>query len=233
MKNLITTAIVFVILSGTTALIAQSVSDLPSNSSPFNFTGPSVMAYDGRYEGVRGTNTFFEEFKPGTIELKKGKFSDVSINYDAYSDNLLAKNEKIKDIVQMRKDMVQNFVLKDATGQEFTFTKESLNGSPTFLLNLVRDSISLYCRVSKTIKKAEIGGAYRIDQSKSDEFVTVNTYYVNKGDGQFQELAKSKKGILKVFPEYDDQLSTYWKKNKVDFDSYDQMKQLISHINSL
>src|SRR5689334_15850600 len=102
MKNLATNAFVLTMLFATPRLVAQNVSDLPANSSPFNFAGPSVMAYDNRYEGVKGTNTFFEEFKPGTIELRKGKFSDVLINYDAYSDNLLAKNEKMKDIVQMR-----------------------------------------------------------------------------------------------------------------------------------
>lgn len=233
MKNLILTVFVFAICCTATRLIAQNVSDVPFNSSLFNFMGPSVMAYDNRYEGIKGTNTFFEEFKPGTIELKKGKFSDVLINYDAYSDNLLAKNEKLKDIVQMRKDMVQTFVMKDEAGQEFTFTKQNVNGTPTFLLDLVRDTISLFCRVSKTIRKAEIGGTYKIDQNNSDEFITSNNYYIAKGGGELQELQKNKKDLLKAFPEYRDQVSAYLKKNKIDFNNYDQMKLVIAYVNSL
>src|SRR5688572_32937249 len=109
MKLLTVLVFVFVILSCPCAMKAQGTTDLPSNSFPYNLGGQSVMAYDNRYEGVRGTYTFSEEFLRGAVELKKGKFSDVLINYDGLTDNLLAINDKLKDTVQMRKDLVTNF----------------------------------------------------------------------------------------------------------------------------
>jgi hypothetical protein len=213
--------------------MSQNISDLPANSAPFNFTGYTAKAFDNRYEGVRGTYTFFEDFRPGMVELKRGKFTDVLINYDAYTDNLLAKNDKMKDTVQLRKDMVIRFAMKGASGEEALFVKKNLNGTPTFLYELVLDSISVYCKVSKTIKKADFGGAYNTSETRYDEFVTVNTYYVVKEDGKLQEIQNNKKGILKAFPEFEGQLSAYLKKNKIDFNDYGQVKLIVQYINEL
>jgi hypothetical protein len=223
----------FACLIGWNNLMAQNVSDVPMNSFPFNVTGQSFKAYDNRYEGIKGTYTFLVEFRPGVVELKRGKFNNVQLNYDAYSDNLIAINDKVKDTVQLRKDMVVSFVLIGASGEEFAFRKLSILGTPTFLLSLVRDTISLYCRISKTYNKAELGGAYRIPDSRSDEFVTVNTYYVTKGSDHLQEIRKSKNGILEAFPGHEEQLSAYLKKNKIDFKDYNQMKLVVIYVNSL
>lgn len=231
MKHLI--VFVFAVLCLSTRLIAQNVSDLPSNSFPFNLGGQTMMKYDNRYEGVRGTYTFAEEFMRGTVELKNGKFSDVLINYDALTDNLLAINDKLKDTVQIRKDLITNFVMSNAGGEKFAFTKQPINGTPTFLLELVDDIISLYCRVSKTIKKAEIGGAYNVSEKRYDEFITVYTYYVVKEKGGLQEIQKSKKGILQAFPEFNDQLSAHLKKNKINFNDNSQVKLVILYVNTL
>lgn len=233
MKHRLTIVFVFLCMCVGRQLTAQSVSDSPANSFPFNLGAQTVMRYDHRYEGVKGSYTFLEEFKPGTIVLSKGKFNDVLINYDAYNDDLLAMNDKIKEPVQMRKDMVLNFTLKNDDGEEFEFTKHNINGTPTFLLNLVRDSISLFCHVGKTIKKADIGGAYNTSERRYDEFMPLNIYYLAKGKGVLQELQKSKKGILQSFPEFDEQLSSYLKKNKIDFNNYDQVKALVLYVNSL
>jgi len=233
MKHLVVFTFVFVIVGCAIKVMSQSMADVPANSPPFNLFGQSVMAYDHRYEGVKGTPNFLEDFRPGTIELKKGKFTDVLINYDAYTDNLLAINDKIKEVVQMRKDMVVNFTLKSATGQVFSFSKQSLNGTPTFMLDLVRDTISLFCRVIKTIKKADFGGAYRIQDSKHDEFVTSDVYYVAIGTKDLQELERNRKSFLRMFPEFEDQLSAYLKQNKIDFKDPWHLKLLIQYVNTL
>ena len=214
-------------------LIAQNVSDLPANSAPFNFTGYSSMTFDNRYEGIKGSYTFLEDFSLGTVQLKKNKFTNILINYDAYSDALLAKSEKMKDTVELRKDLVESFVLKNGAGEEFIFVKKKLNTGPAFLWEIVRDSITLYCRIGKKIKKAEIGGAYNISEVRYDEFINTNQYYVDKGSGELILIQGTKKGLLKTFPEIESDLSAYLKKNKVDFDDYAQVKAVAMYINSL
>jgi len=72
-------------LIGAEKIVGQNISDLPANSAPFNFTGYTAKVFDNRYEGVKGTYTFFENFRPGTVDLKKGELTGVLINYDAYT----------------------------------------------------------------------------------------------------------------------------------------------------
>lgn len=224
--------LVFANVCSVAAVIAQNVSDLPSNSFPFNLEGQTMMRYDNRYVGVKGFYTFFEVFHPGAVEFKKGQIASGLISYDAYSDNLLARIEKTKDTVQLRKDLIKSFVIKRPSAGEVVFVRKEVNGVPTFLYELGRDSISMYCKVSKKIIKAEIGGAYNTNDKKYDEFITENTYFVTKA-GALVELPKSKKGVMKVFPEFEKQISEFFKVNKVDFNNYAHMKALIGHINSL
>ena len=232
MKKVKVIMFVFAIGCFSTGLIAQNVSDLPSNSFPFNLGGQTVMKYDKRYVGVKGFHTFFENFQPGAVELRKGEVANGWISYDAYTDNLLATIEKTKDTVQLRKDLVKGFVIKRPSASEVVFVKKEVNGIPTFLYELSRDSISMYCKVSKRIIKAEIGGAYNVTEKNYNEFVTENTYFVTKS-GALTELPKSKKGVIKTFPEFKDQISDFFKVNKIDFNNYNHMKSLVVFINSL
>jgi hypothetical protein len=232
MKKVKVIMFVFAIGCFSTGLIAQNVSDLPSNSFPFNLGGQTVMRYDKRYVGVKGFHTFFENFQPGAVELKKGEVANGWISYDAYSDNVLARIEKTKDTVQLRKDLINSFVIKRPSVSEVVFVKKEVNGVPTFLYELSRDSISMYCKVSKKIVRAEIGGAYNTTDKKYDEFVTENTYFVTKS-GALVELPKSKKGVVRTFPEFEDHVSDFFKVNKIDFNDYNHMKSLIAFINTL
>lgn len=224
---------VFASLLVSSEVVSQNISDLPANSFPFNFAGQTVMEFDNRYEGVRGVYTFFEEFWPGTIELTKGKFANVLLNYDACQDQVLARHERIQGIVQLRKDMVDRFTLIRSDGNEFRFVKKVIDGAPVFLLEIASDSMSMYCRIKKTIKKADLGGAYNISEEKFDEFVTGHTYYVEKKPKLLISIQNSRKGVLKAFPEYEKQLSTFFKNNKLDFNDYHQMKVLSVYLNSL
>ncbi len=223
----------FAFLTSLAKLSGQNVSDLPANSFPFNLSGQTLMAFDNRYEGIKGSYTFFENFSPGIVVMKKGTFNNVPINYDAYTDNLIARSEKINDVVQLRKDMILSFVLRSVSGEEFLFVKKPINENPIFLLEIIRDSISLYCKIGKTIKKADYGGAYNTSETRHDEFVTVNTYFILKGDSDPQEIQNSKKDILKAFPEFEDELSDYLKRNKINFNDYNQMKLMFTYINKL
>lgn len=191
------------------------------------------MTFDNRFEGIKGSYTFFEDFRPGSVETKKGTFNNVLLNYDGYSDNLMAKSEKIKDPVQMRKDLVTSFILRNPLGEEFLFVKKNVGGNPTFLWELVRDTISFYCRAGKTIKKAEIGGAYNTSEARYDEFVAMNKYFVSAGSGELIEIQNNKKAILKTFPEIENELSAYLKEKKLDFNDHEQMKALALYINEL
>lgn len=212
---------------------AQNVSDLPANSFPFNLSGQIVKTFDNRYEGVRGSYTFLDDFQPGIIELKGTLYKNVLINYDAYTDNVIAKHDKLEGAVQLRKDMISRFELNTSSDGVYAFVKRNVNGIPTFLLAIHEDSVSLYCKVNKTIKKASMGGAYNASQTNYDEFITVNTYYFQHNKGELIEIQNNKKGILKALPNLEKELTDYLKGKKLDFNDYEQMKLLSLYINEI
>ncbi|MBX2968874.1 MAG: hypothetical protein KF803_05860 [Cyclobacteriaceae bacterium] len=218
----------FSVLSATVAC-SQQVSDLPANSFPFNLSGNTIQTFDNRYEGVRGHYTFFEDFSPGVVELKnKEVYQNVLINYDAVSDNLIAKSERTSSNMVVRKDLVQKFVLRDGS-REFRFVKQSVNGLATFLLELVEGETAFYCKVSKSIRRAELGGAYNTSESRYDEFKSSLIYYIKDLKG-FREIPQTKKGIIRSFPSLENKLSTFFKKNKVDFNDYYEVQFLFEYI---
>jgi hypothetical protein len=212
---------------------AQNASDLPANSFPFNLSGQTVKTFDNRYEGVRGSYTFMSDFQPGIIELKGTLYKNVLINYDAYTDNVIAKHDKLEGAVQLRKDMISRFELNTSSDGVYAFVKRNVKGVPTFLLAIHEDSVSLYCKVSKTIKKANMGGAYNASQTNYDEFITMNTYYFQHDKGELSEIQNNKKGILKALPNHEKELTDYLKGKKLDFNDYEQMKLLSLYINEI
>ncbi len=214
-------------------IFAQNLLDAPSNSSKFIPTPQTVMTFDNRYEGVKGFHTFFEEFNAGTIVMTKSTFDNALLNFDAYTGNLLAKIDRINEVVQLKKEMVKNFTMRNTAGEVFFFDKKNLVGTPAFLLELVQDSVALYCKIKKVIKKADFGGAYKAAGTRYDEFMEANIYYTIKDDGELIEIKNTKKGLLKMFPQFANQLESYLKKGKINFNDYRQMKLIFLYINSL
>jgi hypothetical protein len=224
-KNLLAISIVF----GIEMVCAQNVSDLPANSFPFNLSGNTIQTFDNRYEGIQGHHTFFQDFSPGLVELKnKEIYQNVLINYDAVLDNLIAKSEKISSNMVVRKDLVQRFVLYEGS-QEFRFIKYSINGLPVFLLELVEGEVAFYCKVTKSIKRAELGGAYNTSQNRYDEFKSSYVYYVKDLKG-LREIPQTKKGVIRSFPNLETKLSTFFKNNKIDFNDYSEVRSLFKYI---
>jgi len=221
--------LVLSILFGIEMVCAQNVSDLPANSFPFNLSGNTIQTFDNRYEGIQGHHTFFEDFSPGLVELKnKEIYQNVLINYDAILDNLIAKSERTSSNMVVRKGLVQRFVLYKGN-EEFRFIKHSINGLPVFLLELVDGEIAFYCKVTKSIKRAELGGAYNTSQNRYDEFKSSYVYYVKDLKG-LREIPQTKKGVIRSFPNLETKLNTFFKQNRIDFNDYSQGRFLFKYI---
>jgi hypothetical protein len=209
---------------------AQNVSDLPANSFPFNLSGNTIQTFDNRYEGVKGFATFLEDHSPGTVELKKHEvYKGVLINYDATTDNLIARSERTKASMIVRKDLVESFVLHDGL-VEYEFVKLSVDETPTFLLALSRGVTSFFCKISKEIKRAELGGAYNVSGNPYDEFRTVYTFYMTEGNS-LKVIPQTKRGIIKLFPTIEKEMNAFFKENKIDLTDLQYARFLFTFIN--
>lgn len=113
--------------------------------------------------------------------------------------------------------------------REFRFVKHSVNGIPTFLLELIEGDIAFYCKFSKSIKRAEIGGAYNISESRYDEFKSSLTLYMRDSKG-LREIPQNKKGVIRSFPNLENKLNTYFRRNRIDFNDYSEVQLLFEYI---
>lgn len=219
------------LISSSLTLRAQNPSDLPANSFPFNMGGATVKAFDNRYEGVKGTHLFMDVFQPGKIHFKNKNYSGLLLNYDAINDQVLIKKDTAAEAFIMRKDIIESFSLQN-NGQFYHFIRLSWDGAQQYFLELVNGKTALYCKVTKSLQRAELGGAYNASENRSDRFVTTNEYYIKKDGGDLQKLSQSKKGINKAFPEKESEISPLLK-GKLDFNNYEQVTSLFMEINKI
>lgn len=188
-----------------TTMYAQNVSDLPANSFPFNMSGTTVKAFDNRYEGVQGTHLFFDEFTLGTVMLRNTLYRDVWLNYDAVNDLVLIKKDIKSDAFELRKDMVSEFTLSD-NDQLYHFIRLTSDSGFKYLLELFSGNISVYCKASKVLQRAEIGGAYNTSDKKYDQF-SLQTEFFLRTDAGLTEFNFTKRGLTKLFPEKEKKIS--------------------------
>lgn len=202
---------------------AQNPSDLPPNSPPFNLNGQVLKTFDDRYEGVRGTYLFQDIFNSGIVDLKKGQIKDTPINYDAYTDNVLAKRGDI--VYTLRKDLIIGFTLTTSDGHAYKFIAKNIDQRQTFLM-VIQEQPGLYCRVTKILKRTEAGGAYNSQQNNYDEFIWQNSYYTEK-NGALLPVKANKKSFIAALPGYKEKIENYLKQTKVDFVNYDEIIQMM------
>lgn len=198
---------------------AQNITDLPANSAPFNMNGQVVKAFDNRYEGIRGTYLLLDNFSAGVVDLKKGQIKDASLNYDAYTHKVLTKKGDV--VYELRKDLIISFTLTVHPDTIYRFIPKDLDQGQTFLL-VIQEELALYCHVTKILKKAEIGGAYKINSINYDQFVSQNSYYIEK-DGALHPIKANKKGFITALPDYKEKIELYLKQTKVDFKNHEEV----------
>lgn len=223
--------IIILFLVSTQVVNSQNASDLPPNSFPFNLGGTTLKEFDSRYEGVKGTYTFMEKFSPGNIQLRNTLYNNALINYDAVNDVALVKKDTSSEAYSLRKDLVESFTLFDNL-LTYQFKRVSLNGAPTYLIAMTEEKLKIYCKVTKTLRQAEIGGAYNTSEKKYDEFVLNSTYYLKTESG-FTEIQKSKNGLGKAFSQHKDEVIKLLKSRRVDFNDLSLMQEIFLQIESL
>jgi hypothetical protein len=209
-------------------LFAQNVSDLPANSFPFNMSGTTVKAFDNRYEGIKGTHMFLEDFKRGSVLLRTTLYKKVLLNYDAVNDLVLIQRDLKTDAFELRKDMVSEFTLSD-NGEVFHFVRLVKDSNPSYFLELLNGKTSIYCKSIKILQRTEIGGAYNNSDNTSDQFKMQNSFFTLK-DGELVEFTLSKKGLTKFFPEKEKQITAALKGKKIDSTNFSELRVLFAEI---
>jgi hypothetical protein len=199
----------------------SNIDDLASGSSMFR-------SFDNRFKGVVGTPTYLETYKRGLIQATSGKwFTNDSVNYDAYNDDLLVKRLGAEAIVS--KGMVKQFVLLDKDSIRFV-RKELPDGKITFVRVIVDDHVRLLAREIKLVSEPTNSGAYSSGRSHR-EFESKTIFLVETESGLAE--IRTKKDLSTAFQSRQSEADAFIKKHKINIKKEQDMRDLVQYINKL
>jgi len=195
----------------------------------------SVMTFDMRYEGVKGSPYVFKEFKQGEVFLKtKNRITVKDLNYNCFENEIAYKDPATGVIRLMNKFQVDLFRISDED-KTLTFVPVKLeaNAETIFAEVLYNKASFVYKVYEKEWLKANYEGGYSADR-KYDEFVDkYDLYFLKQGEHTLYKSKKSKKQVREAFPEHESEISSYIKSNKLDLKEDQALVKLMKYYDSL
>jgi len=150
--------------------------------------GGTVLAFDQRYSGVKGSPLVFEEWQAATV-FQDGNAFKLELNINALDNDILARRNKNRIIVNKQK--VDSIIVTTDGDKIFYETIENC-----ICERIVVGSYSLYKEFKKEILKADFKGAYSANRT-SDEIVNKTVFHY-KNENSKLTLVK-KKNLKETF----------------------------------
>jgi hypothetical protein len=196
-----------------------------------------ARAFDNRYEGVKGTPFWRDNFAAARIELKTGKSNELSVipeaevmlNLEDYALIVRVPNQEDQQI-SFRCDQVASITFADDPLPFQAFSAQDIFPETTdcgFVQVLSSGEVTLLKVSTKLFEKANYQGAYSADK-RYDEFRLDTRYWIatSKG-GDFEKIRLAKRPIMKALPDYEDQIKKLIKENNLDLSSEKDLMELL------
>jgi hypothetical protein len=193
----------------------------------------SMLAFDNRYEGVKGTPFFFDNWSLGSLVYDNHVFDkELEYRYDVIKNDLHIKfrsgEVRIPDNVH-----ILQFTLKDATGKSHFFDHALISGQKNdqfYEVLYAGKQCQLVKLMKKELRKADYKGAYSSDQ-RSDEFITSTKYFLRTtANGNYLPVKIKRKFLISAFPEYETQLETLLDTKEYKHFEEDTFAKALKHI---
>lgn len=196
-----------------------------------------IQTYDSRYEGVKGSPYFTEEWSKGEVELENGsRYKKIELLYNVYTHELLGRNPGKRPVV-IDEGMVRSFTFYKSNEMDSAkFIKaaslaSALSGvdKHQYVQELYKGKCSLYAVNKKTLSKATFKGAYNTGKNY-DEFSSLQAdYFFVSQQGEVHPLKPKTQAVLKVLGEKKEILKTYINTQKLDPGQREDLIKLISY----
>ncbi|MHA6247898.1 hypothetical protein ACXYMU_08195 [Pontibacter sp. CAU 1760] len=200
----------------------------------------SVRLYDNRYEGVKGTPYFYEDWAEATITSKNTIYKDIQVKFNVVENELFYRNAAGKEFI-LKPQYVDNFTLKGQTVvQPVTFKKfealaaEDLKLASTFVIPIYDGKqVQLVKLPQKLLVKANFEGPYKSGNTY-DEFRDEQVYYlIGPGKG-VSKVKLNKRALLKALPgNQQDKLENYIKARQLDVNAEAGWAKVLAYYESL
>lgn len=160
------------------------------------------------YYRMKGDQFLFTtQFVPGTVTINGRSFTNISIRYDIYSDEIITLT-KHGEILQMNKEVVDSFnIIYQNKIYHFTNIQQDLGkGFNGYVNVLYNGETTLYVKYKKKIQKLAV-------ENKFDMFYEIYNIFFVKDSIVY--LITSKSDLFDILIEDKVQIKNYIKKNRL------------------
>lgn len=196
----------------------------------------NVLTFDTRYEGVRGTPTIFESWKPGIIVLNDSTvFRDIQINYDTYNEQLIFLSPSGEAMLASDRMVDRFYIEGERSGHFWLFKKKPVKGPDDrkYVRIIYEGSVfDVYQVFEKRFLEADYQAAYSPDR-RYDEFVDDTYLMVWQKDKKPEKLRTRTRAFLKVFPDHEKEMREYLEKYNPDLDNPDDLIRIFGYYESM
>ncbi|GAB3531795.1 hypothetical protein GCM10027443_14660 [Pontibacter brevis] len=198
-----------------------------------------VRTYDNRYEGVKGTPFFREDWNKATITNKNTVYRNVDVKYNVYENVLLYRSDDEKEFV-LNPSKVDSFVLTDSkTKKGYTFKQvpalatQDVKLLSQFVVVLHEgEKVQLVMVPEKAFVKADFKGAYSSGKTY-DELVDSQSFYLIGSDKTVNKVKLNKKSLLKALPDKKDKVQDYAASNNLNLNSGEGWAKALAYYETL
>lgn len=184
---------------------------------------------DVKIESVAGSQYFNEYFGIANVNDMSENFN---LRYNNYKD-IMEYQKNANEILELNPEQYSTIMFANGHNYFFKSYINSKDLQTKGYLKLIdsKNNIAIYSSERVTYKPAEKSKS-SYDTDKQAQFVKEKKTFFLETDGKIQQISKTK-DIQKIFSSKENELKEYFKKNKIDFDNENQLKQLITFLNTL
>lgn len=190
--------------------------------------------YAHYYKQYQGTPFFREHSFTGKLKLISGELKEgLELSYDMYKDELVYFNNRIDKVVLIDREIIDECWLLSEHNEEIHLKNYHHNDSSKinygYMQVLLTDKISLEAKHRKRIKSENT--AYKSNGVVGSFYEQSSYYYIF--DNTYFLVPKSKRKLLKRFPDIKKELRKYMNSNRYTLKKEYQVVAIFKEINRI
>ena len=179
---------------------------------------------------IQGSPYLNKDFINGTIfTTLKVQFVNIPLRYNIYNDQLEFKTPNDEIMAMANPEIIERAEINGISIVyiPFTNTRKTKHG---FFYIISEGNATLYAKPEIMYKEPAESGTFKDPQAK---FVKKpDLYYIRIGLEQAKKV-RNKKEVVAIFPNHQDEMASFIKKNKIKTNKPEDLKKLVQYYNSL
>jgi hypothetical protein len=195
-----------------------------------------VRKFDNRYEGVKGSPFYQENWSEGQVIFESGRVAEnIKIKYNMYEDELLIFQPET-GAIYVDKNNVRSFALKHPGLEKqdwfIKYPHPKKEGLTQYFRVVFRGRVNLLEHNKIVFEKANYQGGYSNDK-RFDEFKNYRTYYFADVSALPKKLKSSAGGVAKIFPDNQSEVKKFIIENLLDCRKLQDLVQIFEYYETI